>query len=428
MRHRTLGIGAQGLADVYHKMKLAWGVPDSRELNLMIFETIYYAALVESCEIARELYQSYATIARKEGKVKVIVDYQSRPIIHKTTVVKYDGNSNAYQRPKFNIEYIVEPIYKEFVLAGQPNPDNLPILPKTAGAYCSFVGSPLSAGKFHFDLKNEESDYMNEKNAKFVASMNPECKSELEESLGEPLLNFLHRKKITPSKLWEWESLREKIKTFGVRNAQLIALMPTSSTSQILGNNECIEPYTENMYKRTTLAGDFIVVNPYLIKELCDLKLWNESVENNIKINNGSVQYLEIPIDDIRYNKLNDIKFRYRTAYEMSQKILIEDAADRQFFVDQAQSLNLHNNNVFDLRTIIGMHFLGWARGLKTGMYYLRSRQAMTAQKFTISAKEVEQLKKTDNNLLSYESIQQDKKRAQLSLENPEEACLSCSS
>lgn len=450
LRHRTLGIGAQGLADVYHKMKVAWGSPEARELNKMIFETIYYAALVESCEIARETYQSYAAIARKEGKVRVPIDYQSRPVIHKATITKYDGKLDLslhtphvqpYQRNRFSTEWIVEPIYQEFVLSGMPNPDKLPILPKTIGAYSSFVGSPISEGKFHFDMKNDESDYLNAKNARFVETMDKKCKEQLEVMLGEPLLNFLHRKKFTPSKLWEWESLREKVKTFGIRNAQLVALMPTSSTSQIMGNNECIEPYTENMYKRTTLAGDFIVVNPYLIKELCDLKLWNESVENNIKVNNGSVQFLEVPEDIFGARRkaleeaLSDIKYRYRTAYELSQKILIEDAADRGFCVDQSQSLNLHNAGGNDLRSIIGMHFLGWALGLKTGMYYLRSRQAMTAQKFTISAKDTANAKRlaeagheNNQNELTYEEIQKRKTVAQLALTQPSETCLSCSS
>ena len=130
--------------------------------------------------------------------------------------------------------------------------------------------------------------------------------------------------------------------------------MPTSSTSQIMGNNECIEPYTENMYKRTTLAGDFIVVNPYLIKELCDLGLWNETVENSIKINNGSVQWIE----ESGTTLLTDIKRRYMTAYELPQKLLIEDAADRQAFICQSQSLNLHMRDESNIHSIIGMHFL----------------------------------------------------------------------
>jgi ribonucleotide reductase alpha subunit len=183
------------------------------------------------------------------------------------------------------------------------------------------------------------------------------------------------------------------------------------------------------------------VVNPYLIKELCDLKLWNESVENNIKVNNGSVQFLEVPEDIFGARRksleeaLSDIKYRYRTAYELSQRILIEDAADRGFCVDQSQSLNLHNAGGNDLRSIIGMHFLGWARGLKTGMYYLRSRQAMTAQKFTISAKDTANAKRLaeanheDNqNELTYEEIQKRKTVAQLALAQPSETCLSCSS
>jgi len=442
-RHRTLGVGVQGLADAFHKMKLAWGSPEARELNKMIFETIYYAALTESCEIARDQYQSYVAIARKEGKVKVTIDYQSRPIVHKKSVTKYNGildpvsginHTQPYQRTKFTTEWVVEPIYQEFVLANVPNPNNLPILPKDAGAYCTFRGSPMSEGKFQFDIRNEEAEYLNAKNASFVQNMDEKCRAQLEDTVGCDLLKFLHRPKSTNSKLWEWESLREKIKIYGIRNAQLIALMPTSSTSQIMGSNECIEPYTENMYKRTTLAGDFIVVNPYLIKELCDLGLWNESYENNIKVNSGSVQYLEVhecvPPEKRKFleDALDDIKLRYRTSYELSQKILIEDAADRYPYVDQAQSLNLFMNKSMDLQSVIGMHFLGWARGLKTGMYYLRSRQAAVAQKFTISIKEMEQAKKSVENNLSYEEIQKRKKSAQLSLEAPSEVCLSCSS
>jgi ribonucleotide reductase alpha subunit len=385
----------------------------------MIFETIYYAALTESCEIACELYKSYAATARKDGFVVVPIDYQSRPIVHKSTIVKYDGiineskHNNAYHRPKFTTEWIVEPIYQSFVLAGMPNPNKLPILPKTAGAYSTFGGSPMSEGKFQFDMRNDEADYVNSRNDKFIDSLSDTQLNALNLSVGGNIRNLLHREKTELSGLWEWESLREKIKTFGIRNAQLVALMPTSSTSQIMGNNECIEPYTENMYKRTTLAGDFIVVNPYLIKELTDLSLWNSDVENSIKVNNGSIQFI-----DCDNEKITDIKYRYRTAYEIPQSVLIDLASDRQAFVDQSQSLNLHMRPGMDLHSIVGMHFYSWARGLKTGMYYLRTRAAMTAQKFTISMKDIA--------LAS--SIQENKKNAQLSLEEPSEVCLSCSS
>lgn len=446
LRHRPLGVGVQGLADVFHKMKIAWGSNESHTINKMIFETIYYAAITESCEIAQDLYKSYVATAKKEGKVKVAVDFQSRPIIHKESVTKYDGilatsngdelHNNAYQRPKFTVEWIVEPIYQEYVLANAPNPQNLPILPKTAGAYSTFVGSPASMGKFQFDMRNDEVEYLNERNEKFIKNLTQEQLAHINKSFSlEELSSILNREKVTLSGLWEWESLREKVKTFGIRNAQLIALMPTSTTSQIMGNNECIEPYTENMYKRTTLAGEFIVVNPHLIKELCDLGIWCHDMETNIKVNDGSVQQLDVPAhitDDLKRQeiaeKLNDIKYRYRTAYEIPQRVLINLAADRQAFVDQSQSLNLHMRKNMNLHSVIGMHFYAWARGLKTGMYYLRSHPAMKAQRFTISVGDEKTSLASKTEISRHEAIEKNRKAAQLALDAPSEVCLSCSS
>lgn len=421
LRHRPLGNGAQGLADVFHKMKLAWGTDEALKLDAMIFETIYYAALVESCNIAYELYKSYAETARLHGKVSVPVDYQARPVVHKSSVIKYDGYNKPYTRTKFTTEWVVEPVYEEFVLSGQSNPKKLPILPKTAGAYSTFVGSPLSEGKFQFDLRNDEAVYLNDKNKKFIESLSQEDKTRISEYFSIPeLQGILHRDQCKLSGMWDWESLALKIKTYGVRNSQLVALMPTASTSQIMGNNECIEPYTENIFKRTTLAGDFIVVNNHLIKELTDLGLWCESVENNIKVNNGSVQFLNessfvtdkgiIPINNELLEKINDIKYRYRTAYEIPQKTLIDAAVARQPFIDQSQSLNLHMRSNMNVHSVIGMHFYGWAKGLKTGMYYLRTRPALNAQKFTIS---VEQMNAIKGNI---------------ALEKIDQECLSCGS
>ena len=432
-RHRPLGNGAQGLADVFHKMRLAWGSESALKLNNMIFETIYYAALVESCEIAYELYKSYAATARREGRVKVPIDYQARPAVYKSITTKYNGNlvkgpdnelhGQKFDRPKFTTEWIVEPVYAEYVLENTPNPNGLPILPKTAGAYSTFVGSPLSEGKFQFDLRNEEVVAINAKNDTFLASLNDDNRERLNATFGDDLKNIMHRDKVELSGMWEWDSLRKKIKMYGVRNSQLVALMPTSSTSQIMGNNECIEPYTENMYKRTTLAGDFIVVNPYLIKELFDLGIWNETTENNIKINNGSVQFLDVT--DPNCDKLlDDIKYRYRTAFEIPQKTLIDFAVGRQGFVDQSQSLNLHMRENMDIHSIIGMHFYGWAKGLKTGMYYLRTRPAMSAQKFTISVADVDRLK--GKKIIS-ESANIIDSMEPLALESIENNCLYCS-
>lgn len=408
LRHRPLGNGVQGLADVFHKMKIAWGSEESITLNDLIFETIYYAALTESCEIAHELYKQYKSSIKKEGKVRVPVDYNIVPVIKRTFVSKFDANGREYKRQKYITENVVEPVYNDYT--------SITDLPTTAGAYTTFVGSPLHEGKFQFDLRNEEAEYINARNQVFFDSMSEDDIKRLCGSFGsmETLKSIMYRKTTKLSGMWDWESLRIKIKTFGVRNSQLVALMPTSSTSQIMGNNECIEPFTENIFKRTTLAGDFIVVNPYLIKELTDLCLWNKNTETNIVVNNGSVQYLDGPeeLKDI----IDDIKYRYRTSFEIPQSVLIDLAANRQAFVDQGQSLNLHMRDGTDLHSIIGMHFYAWARGLKTGMYYLRMHPAISAQKFTINITDIQNL-----------SAKKVKKERDLSLPQ-ENVCLSCSS
>ena len=257
MRHRPIGIGVQGLADVFIILKMAFDSDTARKLNKEIFETIYFAAMTASKDLA-----------------------------------------------------------------------------KLQGPYETFQGSPVSQGIFQFDMWNVE-----------------------------------------PSSRWDWQSLKEEVKQYGVRNSLLLAPMPTASTSQILGNNECIEPYTSNIYTRRVLSGEFIVVNKYLMKDLVELGLWNQKLKEKIISSNGSVQNIEeIP---------QDIQDIYRTVWEMKQRSLIDMAADRGAFICQSQSLNLFVDSA-NFAKLTSMHFHAWKVGLKTGMYYLRTKSAVDAIKFTV--------------------------------------------
>ncbi|MEL6865628.1 MAG: ribonucleoside-diphosphate reductase subunit alpha [Bacteroidota bacterium] len=260
MRHRPVGIGVQGLADAFILMRFPFDSAEARKLNRDIFETIYFAALTESCEIAA-----------KEG------------------------------------------------------------------TYQSFKGSPASKGELQFDLWG-----------------------------------------VKPSDRWDWAELKAKIKKQGLRNSLLLAPMPTASTSQILGNNECFEPYTANIYTRRTLSGEFIVVNKHLLKDLIGLGLWDEEMKQRLMAANGSIKDIqEIP---------NELKDLYKTAYELSQKVIIDMSADRGAFICQSQSLNLFVENP-NFGKLSSMHFYAWERGLKTGMYYLRSKAAVDPIKFTLADK-----------------------------------------
>lgn len=269
MRHRPVGLGVQGLADTFIKLRLAFTSEEARELNKEIFETIYYASLCAS---------------KDEAKVD--------------------------------------------------------------GAYESYEGSPISQGQFQFNLW------------------------EVDES--------------TLSGRWDWNALRAEIKEHGVRNSLLLAPMPTASTSQILGNNECFEPYTSNIYTRRVLSGEFIVVNKHLLIDLVDLGLWNEDLKNDIIRANGSIQDIDLIPDNL--------KEIYKTVWEMSMKDIIDMSADRGQFIDQSQSLNLFMENA-NIGKLTSMHFYAWEKGLKTGMYYLRTKAASDAIKFTVqkqSKREIE--------------------------------------
>ena len=192
---------------------------------------------------------------------------------------------------------------------------------------------------------------------------------------------------VTPSNLWDWDTLRSNIAKHGVRNSLLVAPMPTASTSQILGNNECFEPYTSNIYSRRVLAGEFQVVNPWLLKDLVDMGLWSDNMKNRIIANGGSIQ--SIP------NIPSDIKALYKTVWEISQRHIIQLAADRGAFIDQSQSLNIHMKDP-TMGKITSMHFAGWKMGLKTGMYYLRTMAASAPIQFTVDQ---EQLQVVDTNV-----------------------------
>lgn len=287
-RHRPIGIGVQGLADAFILMGLPFDGPEAKLLNKQIFETIYYASVEASSEMAA-------------------ID----------------------------------------------------------GAYETYEGSPASKGQLQFDMWG-----------------------------------------VTPTDLWDWKELKKKVKKNGLRNSLLVAPMPTASTAQILGNNESFEPYTSNIYTRRVLSGEFAVVNKHLLKDLVERGLWNDELKDELIAANGSVQGIaSIP---------QDMKDLYKTVWEISQKTIIEMAADRGAFICQSQSMNLYMTSP-NFAKMSSMHFYAWRQGLKTGMYYLRSQAAAQAIKFT-----VDQTKLT-------KSTEQNEADLACSLDNPED-CLACGS
>ena len=296
LKHRPIGIGVQGLADTFILMDIAFHSEEAKEVNKLIFETIYHASVEKSNELA----------------------------IERKSIVKHLLKSG---RPRFDIldlsnEFDINPIYL----------DDTRI--ELCGAYSSFAGSPTSKGILQFDMWN-----------------------------------------VTPSDRYDWKTLKESIVKHGLRNSLLVAPMPTASTSQILGYNECFEPFTSNIYTRRTLAGEFIVVNKYLIHELISLNLWNDEIKNNIVLNKGSIQQLTHLSEHMR-NK-------YKIVWEIPMKHIIDMSADRGAFVCQSQSLNLWMEDP-NYNTLTSMHFYSWKKGLKTGIYYLRRKAKHQAQQFTI--------------------------------------------
>ena len=292
MRHRPIGIGVQGLADAFILMRHAFDSPEAKQLNKEIFETIYYAAVTASKDLAIE-----------------------------------------------------------------------------NGPYETWKGSPISNGVFQFDMW-----------------------------------------KVKPTDRWEWDLLREEVKKHGVRNSLLLAPMPTASTAQILGNNECFEPYTSNIYTRRVLSGEFIIVNKHLLRDLVKLGIWNDRLKNKLMASNGSIQNIDVIPENI--------KELYKTAWEISQKEILDMAADRGAYIDQSQSLNIFMENA-NFAKLTSMHFYGWKAGLKTGMYYLRTKSATDAIKFTLDKAAIsEPVAKTEEERMAEISC---------SLDDPDN-CVSCGS
>ncbi len=305
MKHRPIGIGVQGLADVFILLRLPFESDLAKMLNKNIFETIYFAAMTASKDLAKEL-----------------------------------------------------------------------------GHYETYPDSPVSKGIFQFDMWG-----------------------------------------VTPTDRWDWAALKEEVKTYGVRNSLLLAPMPTASTSQIFGNNECFEPYTSNIYTRRVLSGEFIIVNKHLLKDLVNLGLWNNSMKNQIIAANGSIQHIEeIPAE---------IKELYKTVWEIKQRNIIDMAADRGAYICQSQSLNLFVDNPTTAK-LTSMHFHAWKKGLKTGMYYLRTQAATQAIQFTVekqASKEIEPVIPTAENI-NQNSTQRDIEPTQADGAScsMEDGCISCGS
>jgi ribonucleotide reductase alpha subunit len=297
-KHRPIGIGIQGLADTFILMDVAFHSDEAKEINKMIFETIYHGALEKS----NELSISHGNYLSK---------------------VRFISEINEY----------------EYGCTERKNKD-------LWGAYSTFIGSPASQGILQFDLWN-----------------------------------------VKPSDRYDWSNLKESIQKYGLRNSLLVAPMPTASTSQILGYNECFEPLTSNLYSRRTIAGEFVVVNKYLMKELINMGLWNEQIKNNIIANKGSIQQLTILPEHIR-NK-------YKIVWEIPMKHIIDMSADRGPFICQSQSLNLWMEEPI-YNKLTSMHFYAWEKGLKTGIYYLRRKAKHQAQQFTIEPEEKEKDKEKD--------------------------------
>jgi ribonucleoside-diphosphate reductase alpha subunit len=335
-RHRPIGIGVQGLADLYAMLKISFDSPEAKKLNFKIFETIYYAALLESVEISKKRESMMIEYKRLLGIILAnsnfnkdsFIDLESINNDNKTFLEKIsDSKPNLISKKEIqdliNLHHILKPIPAEL------NRE------KYLGSYSSFENSPLQKGLFQFNLWNMDENKLS----------------------------------------YDWNKLKLDILECGVRNSLLLAPMPTASTSQILGNNECFEPFTSNIYTRRTLAGEFIIVNKYLLNDLINLNLWNKDLKDQILLNDGCIGNLKgIP---------EFIRNIYKTVWEIKQKELIDQAVDRGQFICQSQSLNLflHSPSISQLTS---MHFYSWEKGLKTGIYYLRTKSGSSAQKFTI--------------------------------------------
>jgi ribonucleotide reductase alpha subunit len=343
-KHRPIGIGVQGLADTFFKMDLPFCSEDAKKINKNIFETIYYAALEQSYEISYERNKDMNYLLEEYGYNNWYFktdDSICREYIIDNVTCASSSQTIEENNKVTEILNKIKPIKAEI--------DNLIYNFNYLGAYSSIKGSPISEGIFQFDMWG-----------------------------------------VTPeSNRYDWNKLKNNIMKYGIRNSLLVAPMPTASTSQILGNNECFEPITSNIYSRRTLAGEFIIVNKYLVEELLELGLWNEKVKNNIIANKGSVQYIE--------GLSEKLKEKYKIVWEMKMKDIIDMSKDRGQYICQSQSLNLWIEDP-DPKTLTNMHFYSWRAGLKTGMYYLRRKAKHQAQQFTIEPENKNSNERSSNN------------------------------
>ena len=342
--HRPIGIGVQGLADTFIMMDIPFHSEEAKIINKKIFETIYHAALEKSNEISIDRHTDMDFLVNEYNEMWSFKDNEND--LCQDYII--DDYKNASSSSTIENEAIIKkllekykPIKKEIMQYYQNSTE---IIDKCYGTYSSFNGSPASQGILQFDMWN-----------------------------------------VTPSIRYNWDNLKSKIIKYGLRNSLLVAPMPTASTSQILGNNECFEPITSNIYARRTLAGEFMLANKYLIKELLELGIWNNDIKNNIILNKGSIQYIEsIP---------KFIKDKYKIVWEIPMKHFIDMAKERGAFICQSQSLNLWIEDP-DAKSLTNMHFYSWNAGLKTGIYYLRRKPKHQPQQFTI-----EPTKKDQSNL-----------------------------
>ena len=317
-KHRPIGIGVQGLADIFIQLNYPFDSLEARQLNKKIFEVIYYSSLDESCNEAVRFNHKLEKL--RNSHYNSFIHYDN-DICGKIIDTYHESPSQEF----CDLFYSLNPTKQEL------NSNN--------GAYSSYDNSPMCQGLFQFDLW------------------------ETEEFKKDYTLNC------------DWKSLREKIRKFGIRNSLLVAPMPTASTSQILGNNECIEPYTSNLYTRRTLSGEFTIVNKWLMEDLMRMELWNEEMKQKLMYYRGSIQKISgIP---------QETKDLYKTVWEIKQKVIADLAIDRAYFIDQSQSLNVFFEDPTHEK-LIKYHIYTWKKGLKTGSYYIRSKPAVNSQQFTI--------------------------------------------
>ena len=314
MRHRPIGIGVQGLADTYFKMRFPFESEEAYQLNRDMFESIYYGALEASVDLACD----------RENEIKKLLD--GKDLNMDNIPEYYDSDFNDLG----DLYHKIKPIRAELNRNTH------------LGSYSTFIGSPFSEGKLQFDLWNAADK---------------------------------------TSDRWDWNKLKEKIINFGTRNSLLTALMPTASTSQILGNNECFEPITSNIYKRRTQAGEFKLINEDLINDLANYGIWDPSIKDKIILFDGSISEIEgIP---------DEIKNLYKNVWEIPQKHVVHQAAQRGIYIDQTQSMNIFMSDA-EYQKITSSHFASWKLGLKTGMYYFRTKAGASGKKFTVSSNKEE--------------------------------------